>query len=69
VGDLAQSDDLQTQLTQLYLDTQERLASLNVNAVGPRGTTPLLVVCAAGVMADVQLLLGAGADATLEGGG
>jgi ankyrin repeat protein len=53
------------------LVTLERLAAdrkgSDANAVGPRGTTPWLMACAEGVLADAQVLLAAGADVTLEG--
>jgi ankyrin repeat protein len=56
------------------LDDLKRLERLavggkgrDVNAVGPRGTTPLLMACTGGVLEDVRLLLDAGADVKLEG--
>jgi ankyrin repeat protein len=56
-------DDLQAQ------ERSERSAKNggDVNAVGPRGTTPLLMACSEGMVADVRLLLDARADVKLEG--
>jgi ankyrin repeat protein len=56
-------DDLQAQ------ERSERLAKngADVNAVGPKGTTPLLMACSEGMLADVRLLLDARADVKLEG--